>query len=270
MTIGFTIILTSIARGIFSLFENTKGKDSLKKIAVIGTNDQAVNICREIQNSETMNADIVGILSLEPYNSEKLNGIPIMGTFDYLPKFIEEYKINEIIITDPAISANEVIRFTADRAFTNVRFHVAQEYEELIAARIINDITGIEPTIPNYNIAKLRFRIVKRIADIIISILSFTLGLPIIIKISRNNPAIFSKLWFVLMGSYSFIGLYETDGKKPEAGKPGIITLADVSRPERLTPQSINNLNAYYNRHFNLSLDLDIFFKFIFRKKSGN
>ncbi len=270
MTIGFTIILASISRGLFSLFVRMKGKESGKRIAVLGTNIQAENICKEIQNSEAMNADIVGIINSKPFHENKLYGLPVIGSIDYLPKIIEEYKIREIIITEPEISPNALIKLTTNSSFSNVRFHIAQEYEELIAARLINDITGIEPTVPQYNITKLRFKISKRIADFLISIVSLTIGLPFILLFLNNKKLIIKKLWLVLIGNYSYIGLYYIDNLKPEVGKVGVISLADVSNPDRLTPQAVEKLNQYYNRHFNLSLDLDIFFKYIFRKKSGN
>jgi lipopolysaccharide/colanic/teichoic acid biosynthesis glycosyltransferase len=151
----------------------------------------------------------------------------------------------------------------------SVRFHIAQEYEKVLAARIINDITGSQPTVPKYNIALFRNKLLKRLIDIIISVFFLTIGSPLVYLIFKNFTNTYKKLALVFKGKYSFIGLYSNIGENHDVGKDGIIGLAHISRPERLSQQAIKNLNNYYLLNFSLSLDLDIFIKYLFRNKSG-
>lgn len=105
----------------------------------------------------------------------------------------------------------------------------------------------------------------KRIIDISLSFLLLTVGFPILYLLVRGKTHKLKKIWKVFAGSYSFVGIYEIKNEK-QAGKPGLTGLAHISKPEALTRDSIKKLNEYYLQHYSISLDIDIFLKYIFRK----
>lgn len=270
MTIGFGVMLTALVRSSLSFFDKLAGKQADRRIAIAGINDQAMNIINSLRTAETRNADIIGFINInEDYDKPKIN-LPVIGSIEYLPRIIEQYKLHEIIITDPNVSKSDLIGIISKLANPSVRFHIATEYEDLVASKIVNEISGIEPTVPQYNITKLRFRLIKRLTDIAISLFFLSIGLPMLYLLVQERTKIIKKLWLVLKGEYSFIGLYQIGEAIPSIGKIGIIGLAHISKPDQLSRQAVEKLNEYYIFHYSLSLDLDIFLKFIFRKKIGN
>ena len=82
----------------------------------------------------------------------------------------------------------------------------------------------------------------------------------------KRGQKIRKDLLNVLIGKKSFIGIYPLDGETIIPGKIGLIGLAHISKPERLSKQAIKNLNDYYIQNYNLNLDMNIFLKSLFRK----
>jgi len=268
-TIGLTGIIAVMARGIISLVDKTTGYQSDVRIAFIGINEKTENIIKSLKNSNLHNIDIVGLISLKPINNSEINNFPILSNIDYLWEIISKYSINEVIITENDLTKFDLMRILKNNPGLNVRFHIAEELEELISARIINEITGKEPTIPEYNLSKFRFKVIKRLFDLNCAIFLLTLGLPLILLFDKPFKEKIKMIINVLKGKYSIVGILpvEKDGNKP--GKEGLIGLAHISKPETLSKEAIIKLNEYYRINYNLSLDLDIIIKFIFRKKSG-
>ena len=159
------------------------------------------------------------------------------------------------------------MQLISENEFSSVKFHLVKEYDEVIASRILNDVSNIEPTIPIYNLSKIRYRLLKRTLDLLISIFSFSIGLPFVYLFSIiKKKNILGPLWKVLIGKNSFIGIYSLENRKYDFGKVGIIGLAHISKPERLSVHSIDKLNDYYLKHYSFSLDIDIVLKKITRK----
>lgn len=270
MTIGLTAFISVVIRAIFSLFSKTTGSESDKRIAIIGTNKQTENIIKSLQSAEIRNIDLVGIISVKTINDNQFKNLPLLGNIEYISKIIEQNKLDEIIITDKILAKNDLMRLFSKSSNSSVRFHIAQEYEELLVSRIINEITGIEPTIPKLSINILRFKVLKRIFDITISLFLLTIGLPIVYLLVANSSKTLNLLWKVLIGRFSIVGIYKLDNDKIKVGKEGIIGLVHISKPNQLSNEAIKNLNDYYRQYYSFSLDLDIIIKFLFRKKSGN
>ncbi len=267
MTIGFTIVMTGGIRLLIAIFDKTAGKEADRRIAFVGINKQTENIFSALQSADYMNAHVVGMISINESNDNSNLNLPVLGNIEYLPQLIEEYKIREVIITDDTLSKTDLIKIMAQTSNPSVRFHVAQEYDDLLASELTNEIAGIEPTMPETKITNLRIAFIKRTLDIVISIFLLTLGLPLIYLFVNYKAALIKKLWKVLTGKYSFIGLFPIEPGEPEIGKLGIIGLAHISNPGMLSKQAIKNLNDYYLQHYSLVLDTDIFLKFLFRKR---
>jgi len=270
MTIGLSAISAVIVRGMLSLLDKTSGVESDKRIAIVGLNKQAENIINSLKESELRNVDIVGLITVKKLKDDVFHSLPVLGNIEFLSRIIEKHGIHEVIITDTSLAKNELIKIIANTSNLAVRFHVAQEYEDLLAARIINEITGIEPTIPEFNINKLRFKALKRLFDIFTSVFLLTIGLPVLYLLVRGVAEKINMLGKVISGKYSIVGIYPAIDDKIKAGKPGIIGLVHISKPEQLSVEAIRNLNNFYRQHYSISLDIDIILKFLFRKRSGS
>jgi hypothetical protein len=258
--------LITLNRVIILLYEKISGNQAERKILFVGLNEKTKAIAEAIRQSSP-GANLFGVVSTRNDKPLRELELQIVGNVDYLDRIILDNKIDEVIITDENITVNEIMKLFLTHKDVKAKIHIAGEYEELIAARIINDILGIEPTLPVYNIFKFRYRLIKRIMDIIISLFLLTIGLPLVYLLMKKDNDLLKRLILVLKGEQTLIGLYPIDKGSGKIYKDGLLSLAYISGHKMLTQQSIEKLNDYYLRHFSLSLDTDILLKYIFRNK---
>lgn len=265
MTIGFTTLFASANRFLVSIIQKIRGKESDKKIAIVGTNEDTVNLINQFKAHPIHNIVLTGIVSSKPINEGSFEGYKILGDFSYIKKILSEYKIKELIISGNDLNQNEIIRAMQECADLKVGFHLVHEFDEYLAAQILNDLSGIEPTIPKFNISIFRNKILKRMLDLIVAFIALTIGLPLL-AMKKNSKSLISNFFKILKGKKSLIGYSELEGYKSKIGKPGLISLADINKDFQLSKHAIYNLNDYYLKHFSFSLDLDILIKFMVRK----
>ncbi|MCL5990608.1 MAG: glycosyltransferase [Bacteroidetes bacterium] len=284
-SIGTTSILTALFRFLISAYDRLSGKDSDRRIAILGVNQQSENIINQLKSGDARNVNLIGMITnqlsinnsqftindskLTNNNSQFTNkcfGIPVIGNLNNLPKLIEQYALEEIIIADPNVNKTELLKLISSISDLNVKFHLVTEYEDLLASRIVNDVSKTESIFFKYNILKIRFRILKRIFDILTSFFLLTIGLPLLYLLSENKSKAIKGIWKVFKGDNSVVGLSDLGNAKPEIGKIGLTGLAQVSKTEGLNKKIIKDLNEYYLINYSFSLDVDILLKHFFRK----
>lgn len=265
MTIAFTLIASTLLRLGFVVFDKLRGIDISSRIAFVGMNDDTKKIINSLSNSESRSIDIAGIITTGSESSASpAEGLQLIGNIDYLAKIISEYHIGELIVTDKTIDKLKLL--STANALPKVKFHFAENYEDVIVSRIVADVTGIEPTLPKMQIASFRNRLTKRTADMLISFFLLTGGLPLVFLFARNVRSMLLQIWNVLLGRRSLIGLYPIGTSKSAEGNVGIISLAHLNKPEQLSHEAIQELNRYYAENYSFSLDLDICLKYFWRK----
>lgn len=268
MTIGFTIISGVLQRLVWSLYDKVAGRESDRRIVIVGTSPDAAAILAALRTAEARNADIIGVIATGKNADSTFGGLPVIGNVDYLPKLIEDYKVQEVIIAEHSLPKHEIMRLAGSVAVAATRFHAAQEYEDVVIARVVNEIAGIEPSIAQYNLDMLHYRLQKRLTDIILSLFLLTFGLPVVILFAPKVKTTLHGLWNVLLGRCSVVGNFPVAGTAM-TGKQGLTGLAHIARPETLNSQTIIRLNDYYAEHYTLALDADILIKHIFRRNNS-
>lgn len=261
-TIGATMGFAVLTRTALALYDKFMGKERDRRIAFIGVNPHTERIARELREKNMKNVVLTGVITT---SGEQDGGtdIPTLGSIDFLQKIIERHRLKEIIITDSEMTRAELMRILTQSATSGVKFHIAQEYDELVASQIINEISpGL--TAQKFNLANIRYRAIKRAIDIIAAILCLTLGLPFILLFSSNRAASLKKFAQLLKGRKTMVGVMPINGEK-NVGKPGLISLASISRGQKLAPDAVRRLNEYYLENFDFSLDADILVKYISR-----
>ncbi len=264
-TIGLTAISAAFIRAALALLEKTKGSQSDRRIAFIGVNDKTNKIIEALNDSGARNINIVGIIAAGDEKNVS-SDYPIIGNAERLPQIIQARKIDEIIITDSELARKKFVKLAESASNFQTRFHIAEEYEELLASRIASEISGKTFDEPVLNIDKLRNRLLKRAVDIALSLTLLTVLLPISLVFFKNRIGDFIE---ILKGKRSFIGVYPIKEDVSKAGKPGLLGLAHISKPSSLSPKAIKKLNDYYRQNYSFSLDLDIVLKSLFRKKEN-
>lgn len=265
MTITFGIAASSFARMIYNLLKRLKGSEADRNIALVGYTDNFDKIIEQIQIFGGKNANLLGYVSLSAneINNSKLK---IIGNVDYLDKLINQYNLSEIIFNNNLVSNNKFLSYISKFNNSNVRFHLAKEYNDLISSRILDEITAKDIYSSKYNYNKFRVKFYKSFVDIMIGIFGFTLFLPVFLLFYvGGNKQVFTNLLSLLNREKTLVGIYPSMNWGNY--KTGIFGLAHIVNQDLLNQQLADKLNEYYLKEYSFSLDIDILVKSIFRTK---
>ena len=94
-------------RVVISLFGN-HSKKAAKRIMIVGAGPSGSVILKEMTTSSLVNGCVVCFVDDDKNKAGKfLNGVPVAGNRNDIPRLAEEYKIDEIYIAIPSASAKE-------------------------------------------------------------------------------------------------------------------------------------------------------------------
>jgi GT2 family glycosyltransferase len=279
MTIGFSALASIILRMLWHLYHTIRGKKADRRIAILGNNQHGSRIIAALQTAERRNAVLVGSISMNDISMNDIAlhdqniphpALPQLGRITELDQIIKLHNIGELLVLDPETDNARLMQMAALLSGSNVRLHAVREYDDLIVARIANQLSGIPADLPIYNLQRIRYRFIKRILELTISVLILTLGLPVVFLWSFSLSSTLKGILRVLAGKQWLIGLYPaTDGTVP-MGKSGLTGLAHISAPDTLSRQAIDSLNEHYARYYSPALDLEILLKHLLRlQRSG-
>ncbi len=268
MTIGFAIILSALIRVLFIFYDNISGKNSEKRIAIIGTDNDAQKLYNAFAESDFIGSNVIGFIAVNQSEANKELSKMLLGNYQYLHNIIAENNINEIIITDKTLPASTFISLIEKNSSSKVRFHIASKIDEFISSKIINDIAGKEPDIPALKIFMFKNRLLKRSFDILVSIFLLSLGIPFVYLFSEKPKNRIKELYSVLLGKLTIVGIVPSE-KDTIDYKRGITGMAAISSPEKLSDITIAKLNEYYINNYSFLLDIELILKHLIRKKSG-
>jgi O-antigen biosynthesis protein len=281
MTIGFSMIASSLLRLMLSFMDSTKGKLKERRLALLGVNSRSYDIATLIEQSKSIRSSIVGMITTPSKETQlsQWKGIGVIGDIEYLRKVVEQHDIDEIIITDDSLSQSTLTRIVQETSGLGVRYHFAKDYESVVVSRIVSDVTDAGSTVRVLPIDTFRNRLYKRLFDIVVSVILILTTLLILI------PSVFlgkatvilnyiKQCYQVLKGRVSIVGI--TDSYKMVVEIPwgtsytiksGLISLASVSSSYQLSSTTISKLNEYYINNYSFALDIEIILKFVFAKR---
>lgn len=184
----------NISRRIIKTFRR-KGLN-FRKIVIIGWNGTSKQLYREFQSDQGYGYRIVGI-----FDNNKHKDIKITGTIADLEAFLKKERVDEIYCSLPSEEENvgNVIKI-AD--CNDVEFYYVPMISGFMTANFKLTSIGDMPILlyrPN-PLQRLRNRVIKRIFDIIVSLIaivlvSCTILIPVIIaiKLSSKGPIFFAQ-----------------------------------------------------------------------------
>ncbi len=263
-TIGFSIILSGFLRAFFALFDSTIGKKRKKNILIAGFNNNTLGLIDKLTTYRNTNLNITGFLSIDEDDLKINTDLPNLGSYKSINDIINKNNIDEVIITENKLNKSELIRIISASSDKSVRFHVASEYDELIASEMLDEITGEQPGIKKYNIAHFRFKLMKRLFDILLSFIMLTLLLPGSLILSFKRRSFLKDLLLILISKKTFVGTYT----KSSLRKNSITSLAELVNRGNLKSETIKSIDEHYLQNYSISLDLEILYKYLIRKNS--
>jgi exopolysaccharide biosynthesis polyprenyl glycosylphosphotransferase len=198
--IGSALVFLNVGRVFVRVLRKwfiKRGK-GVVNILIIGAGKPGKKLAEQIEKYKDFGYQIVGFLD-DNVNREKA-GVPILGSVDDLISHIKMHDAKVVYVADPAMPYEKMLELMVDCEHLEVKFKLVSNLYEILAGKIdINEIEGI-PTIDiRPKKALWWYRFVKRVFDIIFSIIGLVLLLPIwlliviLIRMDSSGKALFKQ-----------------------------------------------------------------------------
>jgi O-antigen biosynthesis protein len=216
---------------------------------------------------------------LAKYNIIYFNKISEKKDLNTLSEIIKLKNINEVVFSGDYFTNHEILKIMWDFSGKNVLFKIVPIGNDLILSKLHSNINDLSLVEIEYNIKNKMNIFLKRVFDIILSLILIVTVYPFIVlfyklkkgNISRHTTKLLL-LPGVLYGKYSFVGIpiwYETNGKE-YLGKKGLTGIIQLNHFEGINGEEMMNYNIFYAKNQNMKMDIEILLKTLFftiRKK---
>ncbi|MEO6694633.1 MAG: glycosyltransferase [Ignavibacteria bacterium] len=226
-----------------------------------------------VVGEEKMNENIEDKLNSK-YNIFHLNEIATKKNISELGEIIQIRKIDEVVFTGNYFSNQDILNLMWDFRNRNVRFKIFPSGKELILSKLnSNSLDEINLIEIEYNINNKLNIFLKRIFDIMLSMLMLVTAYPVMFVMKKIFKTTFSrqvsKLFLlpkVLTGEYSFVGfpIWLISENKHYLGKKGLTGLIQLNFYAPMSDEEMENFNLFYAKNQTLLLDIEILLKTFF------
>ena len=168
---------------------------------VVGFNPKSVEIAEAIKRNPPLGLDIVGFVAVKDSNIGKTGaGLKVLDTLENIEPIIEKYDIKEIIISLEQHENTEMLRVIAACDKLGVTIKIVPDLYQIISGQVKTaSIYGFPLVEINPTLMTEWEKRVKRLMDIVISLILLIISLPIIIitaifiKLDSKGPVLYKQ-----------------------------------------------------------------------------
>jgi len=272
-----------------------------QRTLLVGTDEKTANLVKKINTYVRSGLNLIGLISLSPDEvGTKIHGAAVVTTLDKMKDYIRLEKINQIIFSTHSISYETIIKTMSQIGNTGVDYKIVpQNLEVIIGKSSVERLTDYQLVDIDYAIGKAYNRVIKRLFDLILSIIILFPTLiiwliPFVVKSIRKNKiqiwgdkgekkyivqdvrnpfhGFLNRLYLVLyifIGRISFVGapLRQIIEDQPYYFyKPGIFGLTQLNRHHIEEGKQEERFDLFYLKNQNIWLDLEIILKSLLRQ----
>jgi len=145
-TIGGLRLSYRFFRGVKSNPLITGIRRNVRKVMVVGAGDAGAVIIKELKNHGELNSVPVAVIDDDKSKLRKnIVGVPILGTRDDIPRLVNKYKIDEIIIAIPSAKRKDIREIVQQCNKTNCKLKILPGLYELINEEVsINKLRDVD------------------------------------------------------------------------------------------------------------------------------
>jgi exopolysaccharide biosynthesis polyprenyl glycosylphosphotransferase len=154
---------------------------AVKNVIIIGTAESGEKLSKEILHYPQLGYKIIGFVDDDGRKKgKKCNGLPVFGTYSDLPDAIIKHNVGGLIISYVSTSPNEILRILNYSADSNVTIYMVPTLMDVISGHLkTHQVFGVPLIVLLHDHMPSWQAQVKRIFDIVASILILVLGSPI-------------------------------------------------------------------------------------------
>ena len=247
----WTVIAINMIRyviGRLHLKGNSLDQNSRRRVAVVGSREEAQRVLNLVQMMETK-CELAAIITPEKA-SETDNSV--IGHLDNISDLIPLYRLNEIIFCGRDISSEQIIDWMSRLQSFQLEYKIAPENSLSVIGS--NSIFSSEDvcTIPVHALVQKENRIYKRLFDIC-SALVLLLLLPIDIWFVQDKGGFVRNIFQVMAGKKSWVGCQM---QCPKLLRSGVLHPVDAFANHTFSEEMIALADNLYTRDYNVKVDL--------------
>ena len=167
---------------------------------IIGYNERAKEVCEQVTRAKALGLDVVGFVTLDEENfSDSEN--QIIGSINEIEKLVNEYDVREVIIALDKHEHEQMLEVIAKCDFNDLTIKIVPDLYEIISGQArTNQLYGIPLIEVNPQLMPVWERKVKRLMDILVSLIILIITFPIIlivalaIKLDSKGPVFYKQI----------------------------------------------------------------------------
>lgn len=183
----FSIILITIGRYIMLKIEKTLYQKHIgvKNVAIIGTNEMALEIYEKFSNDKFAGFNITGYFANEDANRDLMKGKKYLGNYVDIPQQIKALKLEKLLISISSGEHDDIYLLMRVCEGINIEFMMMPDYIDIITSKLkVEEVDGI----PFMKLKSMPLnvwnKIVKRLFDIITSAFIIIISSPVMLMIA--------------------------------------------------------------------------------------
>jgi Undecaprenyl-phosphate glucose phosphotransferase len=175
---------------------------NIKYVIIVGAGSLGSAFASKIIGDRQLGYKISGYVD-DYYHKTERNGIPILGTTKEMNEILEEYRVDEVIIALPNTSFKRIDEVIDICEYQGIKTQIIPDYFHLIQGTkaYFDELDGIPLINTRYiPLDKPLNKFIKRLGDIILSLLILILVSPImlltaiLVKITSPGPIIYKQI----------------------------------------------------------------------------
>ena len=245
-----TLCILSIRKGMQLLGVKSVEPDNLsqQKVLIIGNSEEEAEI-KHLLDKAFIEKKIIGTVS--PTDEKENNQL---GIFSLTKQVCKLYKVTEIIFAQQQLSFQKIIdTIQSCGPLMDYKIH-SMGTDSIIGSNSKNTAGDLYSTEIVYTISTIANKRNKRLVDILISIVMILFA-PFFIWFAKNKRSYLINLFFVLMGSKTFVG-YE-DEQLPTL-KPYLLDVFPTIEKFNIPNSNKEHLNWIYAKNYDAWQDIQL------------
>ena len=245
-----TLCILSIRKGMQLLGVKSVEPDNLsqQKVLIIGNSEEEAEI-KHLLDKAFIEKKIIGTVS--PTDEKENNQL---GIFSLTKQVCKLYKVTEIIFAQQQLSFQKIIdTIQSCGPLMDYKIH-SMGTDSIIGSNSKNTAGDLYSTEIVYTISTVANKRNKRLVDILISIVMILFA-PFFIWFAKNKRNYLINLFFVLMGSKTFVG-YEDD-QLPSL-KPYLLDVFPTIEKFNIPNSNKEHLNWIYAKNYDAWQDIQL------------
>jgi len=295
------LILTSLWRLVYRIAGPAARRAPLsrfRRAIIVGAGHEGKRILRQISARPDMHYEICGFVDFDPKTvGRAIDGLEVLATIENVRDVIRVERIDDVIFSSDRLTNAQILQTIVRARGTGVNFRIVpHEVEYIVAKSTVDEIDSV-PMLDITAFAGPLDLMVKRLFDIVASIIIIILSAPLLLlnlaigarfrakRIAGAdgkgvNVQYFDRglgflkrvpLYFsILIGHLSVVGSeimeYDVNNLHPiyKPGLTGLVQLKSREKKHELTDKEKDYYNLYYIKNQSIVTDLQIIFKSIF------